>query len=58
VHHHETFARRGAATSDNLKLTCRAHNLFLAEQDYGGAFMQQKLRDATERRARPQRARE
>ena len=36
VHHHDTtFARGGAATADNLRLTCRAHNLFFAEQDYG-----------------------
>jgi hypothetical protein len=58
VHHHEaTFARGGAATADNLRLACRAHNLFLAEQDYGGAFMQRKVRDAIARRACPERAR-
>jgi hypothetical protein len=27
------FARGGAATADNLKLTCHVHNLFLADQD-------------------------
>jgi hypothetical protein len=47
VHHHNvTFARGGAATVENLRLTCRAHNAFLAEQDYGRAFMREKLRQA------------
>ena len=54
VHHHDvTFARGGAATADNLKLACRAHNFFLAERDYGREFMQQKLRAAGAQRARP-----
>jgi hypothetical protein len=55
VHHHETtFARGGLATADNLRLTCRAHNLFLADQDYGRTFMQQKVREAIAQRARPE----
>jgi hypothetical protein len=40
VHHHATtFARGGEATADNLRLTCRAHNLLLADRDYGRLFM-------------------
>jgi hypothetical protein len=51
VHHHEvTFARGGAATVENLRLTCRAHNLFIAESDYGRGFMQRKLQEAADRR--------
>lgn len=44
LHHHETtFAHGGAATPANLRLACRAHNFFLAEQEYGREFMQQRL---------------
>jgi hypothetical protein len=40
VHHHSvTFARGGAASVENLRLVCRAHNLFFAERDYGAGFM-------------------
>jgi hypothetical protein len=51
VHHHSTsFARGGAATADNLRLTCREHNFFFAEQELGRQFMQQKLREAVDER--------
>jgi hypothetical protein len=43
VHHHEAFARGGAATVDNLRLACRAHNFWLAERELGPAFMSGKL---------------
>jgi hypothetical protein len=44
VHHHDTtFARGGEATAENLRLVCRAHNLFFAERDYGSGFMSQKV---------------
>jgi hypothetical protein len=46
VHHHEPFARGGKATVDNLRLSCRAHNQFLAELDYGRGFMREKIREA------------
>jgi len=50
MHHHDvTFARAGAHTADNLRLACRAHNLFFAEKDYGRTFMERKLRDAADR---------
>ena len=55
VHHHNTtFARGGDATIANLRLMCRAHNMFLAEQDYGRSFMQQKLHDSRERNSKSQ----
>jgi 5-methylcytosine-specific restriction endonuclease McrA len=46
VHHHEPFARGGKATVDNLRLSCRAHNQFLAELDYGRGFMLEKRSEA------------
>lgn len=52
VHHHGIpFAHGGAATADNLRLACRAHNFLFAERDYGRSFMQQKLRAAQEARS-------
>jgi hypothetical protein len=51
IHHHNTtFARGGAATADNLRLACRVHNRFYAEQDYGREFMMAKLREAAARK--------
>jgi hypothetical protein len=49
VHHHEAFARGGAATVDNLRLACRAHNFWLAERELGPAFMRGKLLHAQSR---------
>jgi hypothetical protein len=46
VHHHEPFARGGKATVDNLRLSCRAHNQFLAELDYGRGYMREKISGA------------
>jgi hypothetical protein len=46
VHHHEPFARGGEATIDNLRLSCRAHNQYLAELDYGRGYMREKIREA------------
>lgn len=55
VHHHaSTFARGGEATADNLRLTCRAHNFFYAERDYGRGFMLEKLREARSRSCKSQ----
>jgi hypothetical protein len=47
VHHHEPFARGGEATVDNLRLSCRAHNQYLAGLDYGRGYMREKIREAT-----------
>jgi hypothetical protein len=46
VHHHVPFARGGDATVDNLRLSCRAHNQFLAELDYGRGHMREKISEA------------
>jgi len=35
-------ARGGVATVENLRLRCRAHNQYEAEQTFGSEFMQQK----------------
>ncbi len=40
-HVHEV-ARGGKATVDNLRLRCRAHNLYAAEQTSGAGFMAEK----------------
>ena len=36
------FARGGKSTTENLRLRCRAHNQFTAEQTYGAQFMEAK----------------
>jgi hypothetical protein len=38
-HHKEPFARGGDHSPDNIQLMCRAHNEYLAEQDYGKDLM-------------------
>lgn len=47
-------ARGGLATVDNIRLRCRAHNQYTAEQTFGAGFMQEKRegarRAAAERR--------
>jgi hypothetical protein len=43
VHHHKAFARGGEATVDNLRLSCRAHNFWLAERELGPGFVHGKL---------------
>jgi hypothetical protein len=40
--HVEPVARGGEATVGNLRLRCRAHNLYAAEQTFGATFMRQK----------------
>jgi hypothetical protein len=53
VHHHDTtFARDGEATVENLRLACRAHNGFWADQDYGKSFMTKKRLEAATRSGR------
>ena len=41
-------ARGGQNTIDNVRLRCRAHNQFTAEQTYGRAFMRAKRHKSTE----------
>ncbi|HXV60095.1 MAG TPA: hypothetical protein VEK15_05335 [Vicinamibacteria bacterium] len=39
-HHNNPFGRGGDHSLDNVRLLCRVHNAFLAEQDYGKHVMQ------------------
>jgi 5-methylcytosine-specific restriction endonuclease McrA len=52
--HVKPVARGGKSTSGNLRLRCRAHNQYEAEQAYGREFMQAKVEAsrATEARKR------
>jgi len=53
--HELPAARGGRSTAGNLRLRCRAHNQYEAEQAYGGEFMRQKraaARRVTEDRRR------
>lgn len=49
--HVETVARGGMATVSNLRLRCRAHNQYAAEQAFGAGFMNYRRREAAEARA-------
>ena len=49
--HVNPVARGGTATADNIRLLCRAHNQYAADQTYGTAFMNGK-RQAGKRRAK------
>jgi hypothetical protein len=46
--HREAFARGGQATVEGIRLLCRAHNQYAAEQTFGSEFMRRKRE-----RARP-----
>jgi 5-methylcytosine-specific restriction endonuclease McrA len=50
--HIEPVARGGQSTASNLRLRCRAHNQYTAEQAYGAEFMKTKIDQAREERAR------
>jgi len=41
LHHDDPFGLGGDRSADNLRLMCTAHNLYLAEQDYGKEWMDQ-----------------
>lgn len=38
-HHRDPFGRGGDHSPENLRLVCRTHNIYYAEQDYGGEVM-------------------
>ncbi|HET9325315.1 MAG TPA: hypothetical protein VFQ05_00925 [Candidatus Eisenbacteria bacterium] len=44
--HVQEFARGGPSTVANLRLRCRTHNQYAAEQSFGAGFMQLKRLDA------------
>ena len=41
-HHSVPYAKGGEATTDNMKMLCRAHNALQAERDFGAAFIRSK----------------
>ena len=43
-HHREPFGRGGDHSPENVKMMCRAHNGYLAEQDYGKDVMERYRR--------------
>jgi 5-methylcytosine-specific restriction endonuclease McrA len=47
--HQEAVGRGGRATVENIRLLCRAHNQYAAEQTYGKDFMHGKREQARER---------
>ncbi len=49
--HVRPVARGGLATSDTLRLRCRAHNQHAAERTFGAGFMDAKRREAVAARA-------
>jgi len=50
--HVKEFARGGEATVDNIRLRCRDHNQFTAEQTFGAGFMEEKRDMRRSRRER------
>jgi 5-methylcytosine-specific restriction endonuclease McrA len=46
--HAVEVARGGEPTLENIRLRCRAHNQFTAEQTFGAGFMQRKRDEARE----------
>jgi hypothetical protein len=54
--HIEEFARGGSATVNQIRLRCRPHNQYTAEQTFGAEFMRNKREEA--RRAAESRTRE
>lgn len=50
--HVQPVARGGGATTENLRLRCRAHNHYAAESAFGAEFMRRKLEEARDRTER------
>jgi hypothetical protein len=42
LHHEQAFALGGPATTENLRLLCRAHNALLVERDFGRTHMERR----------------
>jgi len=49
-HHDHPWGRGGSREPDNIRLLCRAHNLYTAEQDYGSEHMERRVAQARRRR--------
>jgi hypothetical protein len=41
-HHRKPWARHGTTDLQNVTLFCQAHNLLMAEQDFGTEFIAQR----------------
>jgi hypothetical protein len=54
LHHEEPFARGGPATTTNIRVLCAPHNRWLAERDYGAAFIEQRIARARRERSKRQ----
>jgi hypothetical protein len=54
--HAREFARGGEASVDGIRLRCRGHNQYTAEQTFGAGFMQQKRELAAATRATKKRS--
>jgi hypothetical protein len=58
LHHNQPYAHNGPATTDNIRVLCRSHNMLMADRDFGRAFMVNAVTtkqrpDATLRSGRP-----
>ena len=51
-HHEVPFGQGGGSTASNVRIVCRAHNLFQAELDYGQAHMRRYTGKARQVQAR------
>ena len=51
IDHQIPFARGGTNNPENLRVLCRAHNLFVAEQTYGETFVREKIRGRQKQQA-------
>jgi len=45
IDHIEPYAKGGSSGEENLRVLCRAHNLFSASREYGEEFMREKIGD-------------
>jgi hypothetical protein len=43
IHHEEPWARGGCETVENLRILCRAHNRLLAEREFGGELVAERI---------------
>ncbi len=48
IDHIDSYAKGGAASEENLRALCRAHNLFSAAWEFGEDFMRGKIEGRTE----------
>ena len=59
---HGSAIKSGPATTANIRVLCKAHNRWLAERDYGSAFIEERIararRERSTRQQAPERARE